>query len=94
MKKKVNLMDKTQPSKENLSYKHDRAGFMVYYRGQPIGGLGAIRDRYIVNDTDPRAKEYEEIAKKHIKKILNGDFGNYEKTIKRDDTGFKQEDGR
>ena len=87
-------MDKPQPSKENLSYKHDRSGFMLYYRVQPIGGMGSIREGYIVKDTDPRAKEYEMIAKEHIRRILDGDVGNYEKTIKRVETGFKQEDGR
>ena len=75
-------MDKPQQSKENLSYKHDRFGFMLYYRGQPIGGMGTIRKYYIINDMDPRAKEYERTAKEHIKKILDGDVGNCEKTSK------------
>ena len=81
-------MDQPQPTKENLSYKHDRLGFMLYYRSQPIGGMGQIRDRYIIDDQDPRAKEYEEIAKRHIEMILSGDHGNYRKTIKRVDTVF------
>ena len=81
-------MDQPQPSKENLSYKHDRSGFMLYYRGQPIGGMGTIRNTYIINDQDPKAKEYEIVAKEHIRRILSGDVGSYEKTIKRVDTVF------
>ena len=81
-------MDQPQPPKENLSYKHDRLGFMLYYRGQPIGGMGQIDMSYIIDDQDPRAKEYEIVAKEHIEKILSGDFGRYETTIKRVDTVF------
>lgn len=81
-------MDQPQPSEENLNYKHDRLGFTLYYRGQPIGGMGVFRETHIINDQDPRAKEFERTAKEHIEKILSGDFGRYETTIKRVDTVF------
>ena len=86
-------MDQPQPSKDNLSYKHDRQGFMLYYKGQAIGGLGSIRKDYIINDQDQRAKEYEMIAKEHIRRILSANLGSYEKTIRRVDSGFRTPEG-
>ena len=86
-------MDQTQLKRESLSYKHDRAGFTLYYKGQPIGGLGAIKEMHIVDDQSPEAKKYEKIAKKHIERILNGNLGNYKMIIESLDTVFNPPTG-
>ena len=66
---------------------------MIYYKGQEIGGLGLLRENYIVDDQDHKAKEYEKTAKEYIKKLLDGSFGKYESTIRRVDMVFNTPKG-
>jgi hypothetical protein len=63
--------------KQDFSWRVTHAGYMVYYKGQPIGGAGTNTGSYMKSKRHWKhkamdVKMYQEMAEREINNLLNG----------------------
>ena len=59
-------MEYKAPRAEDISYSYDTRGYMMYYKGQPIGGGGIANDAKGCRSNLSLFRHYGEVTKKEL----------------------------
>jgi hypothetical protein len=73
--------------REDFSVSADKGGYMLYYKGKPIGGAGTLSNGANIRGkaVQIQIRDYREQGKMEIACILAGVAGRYEDIIKKID---------
>jgi hypothetical protein len=69
--------------RKDFTYTYDKSGYVIYYKGQNIGGYISIGkgNSLTVKQVQKQLDNYKNHAKYEIEKIFLGDMGQYRKFI-------------
>lgn len=67
-------MDYKAPRAEDISYTYDARGYMMYYKGQPIGGAGIDRTARPSRANIKLFKRSAEVTKRELVAGLGGEY--------------------
>lgn len=59
-------MEYKAPRAEDISYSYDTRGYMMYYKGRPIGGGGIAKDAKGCRSNLSLFRHYGEVTKKEL----------------------------